>query len=592
VEVVLVSLVVLLVIGLLVSEVIPVELTALGTIVLLMVTGLLAPELAVAGFANPAPITVGALFVVGRGISRTGALDLLTEQVVRLTNGSQWRLLFFVVFLAGAMSTVVNNTPVVVMFTAVVLAVCARFGLAPSKYLIPLSFTSILAGTSTLIGTSTNIIVSDMAAHLGHDAIGMFELSKLGIPLGLVGALFLFAFSFPLLPAHRTPFVERERERDKRLYLSELAVPVGSPLVGRDAVRGFCDRYPDLEVYEVLREQQVLRADEQPVRIEANDLVLAKGRADDLVHILRDGIVALPGGGGAEPPPPYRRHARIAEVVIPAGSEYVDRILGETHLGHEPDCKVIALKRGTTHYPGRKLREVHLQVGDILLVQGPLERLEPHRAAGDLIVVEDVVRFIKNKRKAPIAVAVFAAMIVVASTGLASILVASLAAAFLLLVTGCLTLREAYASLDVKVLLLIIGTLALGAALDGTGAAQLYADAFLSLFRGASPQVVLGAIIVFTSLLSHVLSNNATAVLLLPVALATAAGLGVDARPFIIAVCFGASASFASPIGYQTNLMVYGPGSYRFADFARVGLPLDAIVWVGATLFIPLLWPF
>jgi di/tricarboxylate transporter len=252
---------------------------------------------------------------------------------------------------------------------------------------------------------------------------------------------------------------------------------------------------------------------------------------------------------------------------------------------------VIGMQRRRTHYSERQMSRLWLDVGDILLIQCGTRQLAALRAAGDVIIVEDVVRTLENRRKAPVAGVIFAGMVAAATFGWLDILTAALSAAFLMLLTGCLKPREAYDALDLPVLILIIGTLALGSALAVTGAADLYARGFLALFEGLGPRGVLAGCIVLTSLLSHVLSNNATAVLVAPIALATAASLGVDPRPFVVGVCFGASACFATPLGYQTNLLVYGPGGYRFTDFVRLGMVLNLLVWVGASVMIPVLWP-
>jgi di/tricarboxylate transporter len=264
----------------------------------------------------------------------------------------------------------------------------------------------------------------------------------------------------------------------------------------------------------------------------------------------------------------------------------------ETFLAQEPHVHSIGVQRQWVHYPWQKMADLRFAVGDILLVQSPLDHLDQLRADGNLIVVEELQRHLVNRRKAPLAALIFLAMVVLAAVGVVDILVAGLGAAVLMVAAGCITLRRAYRAVDVRTLLLIAGTLALGQALQRSGAADLYAGHFLALFAGAGPQVVLGGVVTFTSLLSHLLSNNSTAVLLTPIAISTARNLGVSARPFIIGLCFGASACYATPIGYQTNLLVYGPGGYRFIDYLRLGVPLDILVTLGASLFIPRLWPF
>ena len=250
------------------------------------------------------------------------------------------------------------------------------------------------------------------------------------------------------------------------------------------------------------------------------------------------------------------------------------------------------MERSGLHYTEQKIKDIRLKIGDILLVWCRSDRVDKFRGRSDWIIVEDVHEEIVYSRKAPLASAIFAAMVVAAATGMANIMVCALSAVFLMVVTGCLSLKEAYRALQSNVLMLIAGTIALGTAMDQTGTSQYYAELFLSTLQGWSPQLILGGFILLTSISTQVLSNNATAVLLLPIAISTATGLQVDPRPFIMAVCFGASACFATPIGYQTNLLVYGPGGYRFSDYMKLGIPLNLLVILGGTLLVPLFWPF
>ena len=591
-SVILVSLLLVGVVVLLVTEAVQVDLIALGIIVVLGVSGILTPAASLAGFSHPAPITVAALFVASQGLVRTGALDFVTQHVMRISRGRSHVLLAACLILVGGLSSFVNNTPVVVIFTAVVMAVCSEYSLSPSRYLLPISFVSILAGTGTLIGTSTNIIVSDLAADHGLEPLGMFELSILGMPIAISGAVFLYFLSARLLKAHKEP-VREVRDDQSQRYVSELRVRSGSPLVGRDAVGAFARELPNSELYEVLRDDVVIDVLQEPVVLQPRDILLVKASTADLIRVLDRRFVALPRGGEeGTVAKPYDDRSRVVELVVVPGSAVVGRLLTNVLSGLDAHVHLLGVKRRHVHYPARRVKGLRLAAGDILLVQSPVDHLEQLRVSEDYILLEDVVGRIVHRRKAPLAAGIFLAMIAAATFGLADILIAALAGAFLMLATSCLSARDAYRALDARVLLLIIGTIALGAALSETGAADLYARGFLALFAGASPAVVLSGFILLTSLLSLLLSNNSTAVILVPIALSTAATLGVDPRPFIVGICFGASACYASPIGYQTNLLVYGPGGYSFGDYLRLGLPLNLFVWVVASLLVPVFWPF
>jgi di/tricarboxylate transporter len=282
----------------------------------------------------------------------------------------------------------------------------------------------------------------------------------------------------------------------------------------------------------------------------------------------------------------------VVELIVPPQSSLLGSRMRETRIARDPEIYTIAIQRSDLHYTEQKIDDVKLKLGDIILIQCSMDKLERLRGEGDFIIVEDVHHEIVHKRKARLAMAIFTGVIIGASLGVADIMVCAICGAFLMLLGGCLQLRDGYRALQADVLILIAGTIALGQAMAQTGASQFYAETFLSLFQGLGPVMILGAFIVLTSISTQLLSNNATAVLLLPIAISTAQQLGVDAKPFIMAVCFGASACYATPIGYQTNLLVYGPGGYRFGDYIKMGMPLNLLVLVVGTIFIPMIWPF
>jgi di/tricarboxylate transporter len=593
-DILIVSLILLVAVFLFVSEKLPVDLTALGIMVALMVTGQLSPAEAVAGFANPAPLAVGALFVVSRGMVRTGALTFVTRLTIAYTKGKGSRLLLLSLVLVGTLSAFMNNTPVVVLFMSITMAVCVRYGLAPSKFLIPLSYISILAGTCTLIGTSTNILVSDVAAGLGNPPIGMFELSVLGVPIALVGGAFIFLFADTLMPTHSSPATDAGDASG--LYLSELVITEQSALVDAAPAPNLGPDYPEVKVYEVFRKGRVIEPGRgrHHLRLRAEDIILVRGSANDLSAMLERGDVDLPSCSRAECfESPHKGGSQLVELLVPSGSDARGLLLDELDLADSDDANILGLKRHREHYSWRSSHLLRLRVGDILLTQLSDRALDRIRRDETFVILnDDVVKDIVNWKRAPLAMVIFLLMVAAAGTGLVNILTAAFAAAFAMILAGCLTIREAYRAVDVKVLMLIIGTISLGMAMQKSGADMLYAGAFLSLFKDAGPHAILTGFIILTSLLSHFLSNNSTAVLLVPVGLATAAGLDVDPRPFIIGIAFGASACYATPIGYKTNLIVYGPGGYKFSDFMRMGLPLTAIVCGCSALFIPYFWPF
>jgi di/tricarboxylate transporter len=442
-----------------------------------------------------------------------------------------------------------------------------------------------------LIGTSTNIIISDLSAKHGLGSLGMFELSPLGVPIALLGIFFLIFASPKLMPGLHNPVCELKDDEHRR-YLAELHVPRKSPIIGENPDSYFTEKYANMEVLELIRYSHVFYPDRDPVKIAPDDLLLVKGSANDLVEILHEEVVELPLTEEGINFGDEQKESLIVELIIPPQSSLLGERLVSTRLRRDPDIHIIAIKRRELHYAEPKVKDIRLKIGDILLVRLPDSSLDRLRGETDFIIVEDIHHEIVHKRLARRAFLIFGAMVVVASTGLADILVCALAAAFLMVLTGCLQLRDAYRAMDGRVLLIIIAMIALSAALEKTGASEFYARAFLNLLRGLSPAYILSGVILLTSISTHVLSNNATAILLLPIAISAAQGLGVDPKPFIIAVCFGASACFATPIGYQTNLLVYGPGGYRFSDFLKLGMPLNVLVLVMGSLFIPTILSF
>ena len=587
----LVTLILVVAMLLLITEKLPVDLTSIGIVVVLTITGILTPTEAIAGFASPAVITVGAMFLISKGMIRTGAVGFISQMVNRYSRGRPTLAVFLILVIVGTASAFINNTPVVVLFIPIILSLSCELDFSPSKVLIPVSYASILAGTCTLIGTSTNIIISDLSARHGFGSLGMFELSPLGVPIALLGIFFLIFAAPKLMPNMHNPVCELKDDEHRR-YLAELQVPHGSRIIGENPESYFSQKYPGMEVLELIRYSHVFYPDRDAVKIAPDDLLLVKGSANDLVGILHDDMVELPMAEQGLNFEAEEKQALIVELIIPPQSSLLGERLATSRLRRDPDIHIIAIKRRELHYAEPKVKDIRLKIGDILLVRLPGSSLERLRGETDFIIVEDVHHEIEHKRLASRAFLIFGAMVAAAGTGLADILVCALAAAFLMVLTGCLQLRDAYRAMEGRVLLIIIAMIAMSAALEKTGTAQFYARAFLALFSGLSPVYVLSGVLLLTSVSTHVLSNNATAILLLPIAISAAQGLGVDPKPFIVAVCFGASACFATPIGYQTNLLVYGPGGYRFSDFFKLGIPLNLLVLMMGSLFIPLLWPF
>ena len=590
-EIILVSAILMASLILLITEKIAVDKTAIGIMVALAITGILSPAETISGFANPAVITVGAMFLLSHGLIRTGAVGVISEHILYFTKGNKTRAAILIFLTVALASAFINNTPVVVLFIPIVMGLSCECDFSPSKLLIPISYVSILAGTCTLIGTSTNIIVSDLSTQFGFKPLSMFELSQVGIPIAIIGMTFLFFISPRILPGRTAPVCELD-ETKSNLYIAELIVSRNSPLIGEKHIIEHARDQLGLSVIEVFRNGNIFDPVRAPVTIKQGDIILVKGSAEDIVSCLKKQIMELAHGEENMAFGNGLKDDLIIELIVPPMSRLLRKKLLSTELQNDPEIKIIAIRTRHRHYSYRKIKTVKLKIGDTILVRCPREKLSKIRNSNEFIVIEDINHSMIDKEKIRMTALIFVGVVLCASTGLADILVCSLTGVFLMTLTHCISLKDAYRSLESEVLLLIVGTIALGVAMQKTGATQLYADAFLSLFDGKSHHIVLLGVILLSSICTHILSNNATAVLLLPIAVTTAESLGVDARPFIIGICFGASACFATPIGYQTNLLVYGPGRYRFSDYIKLGLPLNIMVIILSALLIPFFWSF
>lgn len=591
IPIILVSLILIASLIMLITEKIAVDKTAMGIMVALALTGILTPAQTVAGFANPAVITVGAMFLLSYGLVRTGAVGFVTELVLHFSKKNSTIAFILILVTVSFASAFINNTPVVVLFIPIVMGLSCECNFSPSKLLIPLSYASILAGTCTLIGTSTNIIVSDLSTTFGFKPLSMFELSQAGIPIAVLGMIYLFFLSPRILPGRTAPVCELDKTKSNR-YIAELIVPDNSPLIGEKDIIGHAEDNLNLSVIEVFRNEKIFDPNRNTTNIKQNDILLVNGSAEDIISCLKKQVLELAHGEENLAFGKGSKDDLIIELIVPPLSRMLREKLLSIELHNTPDIKIIAIRTRRHHYSYRKIKRVKLKIGDTVLVRCPRDKVSKIRNSNDFIVIEDIHHTMIDKEKARMTSIIFAGVVLAASFGFADIMICALTGVFLMTLTSCLSLKDAYRSLESEVLLLIVGTIALGLAMQKTGATKLYADFFLSMFQGMSPNAVLFGIILLSSICTHILSNNATAVLLLPIAVSTAISLGVDPKPFIVGICFGASACYATPIGYQTNLLIYAPGRYRFSDYIKLGLPLNLIVIILSTVLIPFFWPF
>lgn len=585
-EAVLTLIVVAATLGLLSLTRIGADLVLVAALTVLLASGVLTPAEALAGFGNPGLATVAALYVVVAGLVDTGAVHWISARFLgeaRSVRGGQLRLMLPVSF----MSAFLNNTPVVAMLVPAVQEWVRRHQLAVSKFMIPLSYAAILGGTCTLIGTSTNLIVHGLVLqHTTLGPMGFFELAWVGVPVALAGTAYVVVAGKWLLPARKPPLLG---PADPRVYVMEMLVEPGGRLDGRSIEQAGLRRLPGTQLAEIRRNNTVIPAVEPGERLEGGDRLIFMGVADAMVELLRhQGLVPAPDQVFKLDTPRPERH--FIEAVISPDSPVVGMSLREARFRDRYGAVAIAVTRNgqPVTEPAETFR---LRAGDTLLLEARPVFLERFRNARDFLLLNriDGVSVPRHER-AGLALAILVGMVAAAST-VVDMLTAALVAAALMLLTRCTTPASARAGVDWTVLVVIGASIGLGSALQVSGAARDIAQAILGL-AGDHPWLVLLAVYLITSLFTEIITNNAAAVLAFPIAQAAAAQMGVSFWPFVVAIMIAASASFATPIGYQTNLMVYGPGGYRFSDYLRIGLPLNLLVAAVAVGLIPLVWRF
>ena len=576
--------------ALMVWEKLSIDLVAMLAFAALLVTGVLTPAEAFKVFGNEAVITVACMFILSAALERTGVIETVGHRLNRLVGKSDWSVLLFVLPIVAVISAFINNTPVVVVFMPILISLAAARGLKPSKLLMPLSFASILGGTCTLIGTSTNILVSSTAKGLGQAPLGMFELGKIGLILSVAGIVYMLTFGRKLLPGRET-LASILQTTDSKQYLTEAVVVGGSPLIGKLLTATPLANQPKVRVLEVIRAGDPVRAPLNKITLQQGDRLRLSTALKSVMEInsLEGLEIASKAKLGLELVGSQK--AVVAECVIGPYSSLAGRSIREVNFRRRYGVLVLAV-----HRKGVNLREdftnVKLRYGDTLLIEGPEPAIRELREGRDFLLLLDVPHEVKRRRKQWLALGTVSLVVTLAGLNVMPIAVLAVLGAVLVVTTRCLNTEEAYQSVEWSVVFLIIGMLALGFALDKTGGAALVAHGLILELGPWGTPVVLSAIVFIASLLTCFLSNNAVAVLLTPIVIQAAAALDVSARPYIIAVAVGSSACFATPIGYQTNTLVYGAGGYLFRDFLKVGLPLNLLVWILASVLIPLFWPF
>lgn len=582
----------------------PTDLLFVAAAVVFAIAGIITPQEALSGFSNGAVVTVGALFVIAAALRETGALDQLGQRLLGAVHTEQ-RALVRLSAVLMPISAFMNNTPIVAMFTPMVIDWCRRNRVSPSKLLIPVSYLTLLGGTCTLIGTSTNLVVQGLilkeqsrltAPDLppkyreGMRPLGFFEFAGVGVPFAIVGAGYLFLFGRRLLP-ERKELLEQLGE-SRREYLAEMEVQPGCALIGTSVQQAGLRHLPGLFLIEIDRGGATVAPVTPEEVIQARDRLIFTGVVSSIVELERIPGLVHAADPSYEVAPHKQVRRQMCEAVISDASPLIGKTVRDADFRARYNAAVVAVHRSGQRVTN-KVGDIRLRSGDTLLLQTRPHFTRAHRNNPDFHLVSNVDEYRPLRRhRLWIALALFAGLVIIMTTERMPTEIAAPLVAVLMIGTGCLSSGDAHRSIEWQVLLTIAASFATGAALLNSGAAAVVAAFIVEATHAGGPVLTLICLYLLGVLASELLSNNAAAVLLFPFGVEIAREMAVSPRPFLIAILFSASACFATPIGYQTHMMVYGPGGYHFRDFVRVGLPLDLLLAAAAAFLIPWFFPF
>ncbi len=589
-EIIFVFILLIVAVFLFVTDYVTFDVAAIIIMASLMLSGILSPREGLSGFSNPATVTVAAMFILSEGVRRTGILssagDFFSDKMQ-----SNFKVWFFALLLfIAVISAFINNTAAVAIFIPVIMGIASKVGVSPSKMLMPLSFAGMIGGVTTLIGTSTNILVSSIAVERGLDAISMFELTPMGLIFVVAGFLFLFTFGIRMIPDRRKE-AELTDQFDMQSYLTDISINPGSDLIGKVLDHKKLTEKLDIDVIRVFKEGTDSSAQRNEVRLESGDYLRIRGNPKEIGKLLeREDLSIMPSKTWLDRDLEHGQDVIIEAIIAPESS------LDQTTLGNYSFFdKHGAVPLAVRHQGDLKhddIKKIKLSGGDSILLSMSKDRVNELEKDPSFLIASKYETTTHRSNKTTIALSILAGVVLAAAVGLTSIVISAIVGVVLMVLTGCLRTEEAYNAVNWKVIMLLAGVLPLGTAMDTTGAAELMANSMIDTLAGFGPTALMSGFFLLTLIITAVMSNNASAALLAPIAIEASSSIGVAHEPFLYAVTFAASLSLITPFGYQTNTMIYGPGQYEVVDFFKVGTILNIIFWILATIFIPLIWPF
>jgi len=580
------------------NEKIPMEITALGVVLILLFffhffpiidqegSNLLPSSKILSGFANPAMLTVLALLVVGQGVVKTGILEIFSRYVLALSMGKLWIATLISLITVLLISAFLNNIPVVIIFIPIMQGIAQRFHIPASKLLMPLSFVAVVGGMTTLVGSGTNLLVSNALIEAGFEGFTFFEFTLPGLLLAGTGLAYVTIVAPKFLP-HRTSLSHRMRERLDQHFMAEISINAGSRLIGQSLGVRMFHELPDINVRMINRLGKTILPPFTGLKLREGDVIALSAARDDLTKLMDSGYGLTPAEGYRTNPTSHKKSDQIVvEMMVTPSSSLVDNTIGRTGFEYRHNCQVMGIQHHA-HMIRSRMGQAKLAAGDLLLVKCDTETLRGLREDLDVVLVEFSVEELPNLKSAHVSIFIFLSVVLSAAFGLVPIVISSFFGALAMVVTNVITLQQAARALDLKVITTIAAALALGVAMEATGAATYLANLILSFTGTASPRVVLSTFFLMVALMSNIISTKTCAVLFAPIGLHIGAEIGIDPRIFAITIVFAANCAFATPFAYQTSLLVMGPGSYHFKDFLKVGSPLVILIWLVYSAFIP-----